>query len=402
MSAGDQRGLESEATERAIDRAFGQGRGAGLEGERSDVAASGKGASMTGASMTGSSMAGSSMAGASGSEAGGSEAGGSGSGRAADLDGFVDPRELEEVSELEGLKALCADALRQGQPLGSELQARRVVRRVLSRTTREDLRRRGDLGVLLEFCADRLRDSVLLRVAVAALVVQVTIVPIVAWHLLAEPGPGGVRFTLDPAPEVALDEEFPAEEEPLVVVGGSNWWDLDDAEAWLQADADFEGARARLGQVKAALEADVPAPSTPTGAALLRFTGLDSAATDQGSEGLEGIETLIVSILRAEWLLDEVQQGGAWSGLEDALEQVGETLVVAKAAVDSAPPGPLALLASRTLRRAFELGLAAPAPDARLPQLRADDWLRMIAEEALGVAPGDAFVRRWNQVVQEL
>ena len=167
------------------------------------------------------------MAGASGSEAGGSEAGGSGSGRAADLDGFVDPRELEEVSELEGLKALCADALRQGQPLGSELQARRVVRRVLSRTTREDLRRRGDLGVLLEFCADRLRDSVLLRVAVAALVVQVTIVPIVAWHLLAEPGPGGVRFTLDPAPEVALDEEFPAEGSL------SSWWAAPTGGTWM-------------------------------------------------------------------------------------------------------------------------------------------------------------------------
>ncbi len=304
--------------------------------------------------------------------------------------------------ELRGLKELCARALKEERPLESEIQVRRVVRRVLSRTTREDLRRRGDLGVLLEFCADRLRDSVLLRVAVAALVVQVTIVPIVAWHLLVEPSPGGVRFVLEPVPEAALEEEVPAEEESLNVVGASNWWDLEGAEAWLQADADLEGARARLGQVKSALEGRVVAPSTATGVALLEWTGLETASAARVGGEAPGVEALIVPILRAEQLLDQVQDGGAWGGLGLALERVGETLMVANAAVDSAAPGPLAVLASRTLRRAFELGLGAPAPDARLPIPSADEWLRMMGEQAAVAAPGDGFVRLWNQIVREL
>ena len=315
-----------------------------------------------------------------------------------------DGAELDEpaLSELLDLKDLCAQALKEDRPLESEIQVRRVVRRVLSRTTREDLRRRGDLGVLLEFCADRLRDSMVLRVAVAVLVFQVTIVPIVAWHLLVEPSRGGVRFVLEPVPEAALEEEFPAEAEPLSVVGASNWWDLEGAEAWLQADADFEGARIRLKQVKSALEGRGGRPSTATGVALLEWTGLKAEASAEPGAQAVGVETLIASILRAEGLLDQVQGGGPWSGLGEALERVGETLAAASAAVDSAAPSPLAVLASRTLRRAFDLGLVAPAPDARLPLPGADEWLRLIGEQALAVAPGDGFVRLWNQVVQEL
>jgi len=106
----------------------------------------------------------------------------------------AEPSELAELEGLQGLRDLCVSALREEPSAEAQLQARRVAQRVLKRTTREDLGRRGDLGVILEFIGDRLRDSVVLRVAVAALVVQVTVVPIVAWHLLTEPTRGGVRI----------------------------------------------------------------------------------------------------------------------------------------------------------------------------------------------------------------
>lgn len=320
-------------------------------------------------------------------------------------DGSLEAGDTGDQEELQELRDLCVRALRQEAPLESQLQARRVAQRVLKRTTREDLGRRGDLGVILEFIGDRLRDSMLLRVAVAALVVQVTIVPIVAWHLLTEPPRGGVRFVLEPSAEDIYDE-VPAVEEPLGVVGGSRWWDLDGAEAWLQADADFEGAAALLDQVRAALEQEAIRPTTGTGRALEGFTGLESpdssslAMADPSAEG--GGRLPIDIILDAERLLDQAQRGGTWTGLGEALEQVGETLTLALAAVDSAPPGPLAVLASRTLARARALGLMAPGPAPELEVPGPAAWLLLIGEEAYWAAPTDGFVRAWRRVVREL
>lgn len=320
-------------------------------------------------------------------------------------DGTPEAGEPVGLEDLQELRDLCVRALRQESPVEAQLQARRVAQRVLKRTTREDLGRRGDLGVILEFIGDRLRDSMLLRVAVAALVVQVTIVPIVAWHLLTEPTRGGVRFVLEPSPEGIYDE-VPAEEEPLGVVGGSRWWELDGAEAWLQADADFEGAAALLDQVRSALEAEAIQPSTGTGRALQGFTGI--GGPDPSSLPLtvpsanDEIRQPIEIILDAERMLDQAQRGGTWTGLGDALEQVGETLTLALGAVDSAPPGPLAVLASRTLARALALGLMAPRPDPGLEVPGPDAWLLLIGEEAYRAAPTDGFVRAWRRVVREL
>jgi hypothetical protein len=318
----------------------------------------------------------------------------------------AEPSELAELEGLQGLRDLCVSALREEPSAEAQLQARRVAQRVLKRTTREDLGRRGDLGVILEFIGDRLRDSVVLRVAVAALVVQVTVVPIVAWHLLTEPTRGGVRFVLEPDPEEGIFDEVPAEEEPLSVVGGSRWWELDSADAWLQADADFEGAGALLDQVRSSLGGVVAEPSTATGFALQRFTGLEgadsSAAVGEAAQGVDGWVPLIDVILDAERLLDQVQRGGTWAELGAALEQVGQTLDLARAAVDSAPPGPLAVLASRTLTRARALGLMAPDPDPELEIPSPDAWLLLIGEEVHRAAPGDGFVSAWRRVVREL
>lgn len=315
------------------------------------------------------------------------------------------PEALEgsSLDELQDLRDLCVRALRTDPPAEAQLQARRVAQRVLKRTTREDLGRRGDLGVILEFVGDRLRDSMLLRVAVAALVVQVTIVPLVAWHLLTEPTRGGVRFVLEPDPEEGIFDEVPAEEEPLSVVGGSRWWELEGAEAWLQADADLEGASARLEQLRSSLGDEAPEPSTGTGVALQGFTGLGADPEGLGVQpDPDRVVLPIEIILDAERLLDQAQRGGTWTGLGESLQQVGETLTLAWAAVDSSPPGPLAVLASRTLARALALGLVAPAPDRSLEVPGTDEWLRLIGEEARRVAPEDPFVRAWRRAVREL
>lgn len=308
----------------------------------------------------------------------------------------------EDLSELRQLKDLCALALQAEVPREAELQARRVAQRVLARTTREDLGRRGDLGVLLEFFGDRLRDSMLLRFAVAALLVQLTVVPLVAWHLWIEPATGGVRFVLEPEPEPYLYEELPAEEELLAVVGGSDWWDLDGAQSWLQEEADFEGASARLAQLRGRLVGAEEVPTSRTGWALHQWAGPEVAASPlAGEQERSGAEPWIASILRAERLLDEVPRG-SWAEVAEALKVVGEVLTLSQAAADSAPPGPLTVLAARTLRRALNLGLAAPIPAVGLSVPGPAVWLGLIGQEAQRAAPEDEFVRRWNRAVREL
>jgi hypothetical protein len=150
----------------------------------------------------------------------------------------------------------------------------------------------------------------------------------------------------------------------------------------------------------------VAEPSTATGFALQRFTGLEgadsSAAVGEAAQGVDGWVPLIDVILDAERLLDQVQRGGTWAELGAALEQVGQTLDLARAAVDSAPPGPLAVLASRTLTRARALGLMAPDPDPELEIPSPDAWLLLIGEEVHRAAPGDGFVSAWRRVVREL
>jgi len=301
------------------------------------------------------------------------------------------------AEELEALRQLCRESLLATEDGAAEqLQARRVAQRVLERTTREDLSRRGDLGLLLSFVGDRLRDSVLLRVAVAALIAQVTVVPLVAWHLLKEAPRGGVRFVIEPTPAAELPETR-AEEEALTVVGGSSWWELDGAEPWLQEDANLEGARARLRQLRATFDAAGAVPSTSTGAALAGLMGLGAPGVAASSVG-----PMIDDVILAEAALEGARAGASWADVGPALDRVGRTLVLAKAAVDSAPPGPVATLASATLLRAAAMGLVAPSADPDLPAPGPEAWLLMIGEEAAAVAPEDPFVRRWLQAVREL
>ena len=111
------------------------------------------------------------------------------------------------------LGALRAELVRQDPAsVASEaLRVRRVTTAVLRRTTREDLSRRGDLGLVLDFCMERLRESVRLRVAVALLVVQVTLVPLVARMIVQEREEGPIlRIELEQRADT-LDDALPAD-----------------------------------------------------------------------------------------------------------------------------------------------------------------------------------------------
>lgn len=125
--------------------------------------------------------------------------------RAACRGAFSDDVFSEEVSA-EG-SAEAAEALR----------ARRVVSRVLRATTREDLGAAGDLRVVLRFIGTRLQESRALRVLAAVLLVQVTVVPVIAYHLLqkAQPTTFDLEFSprydelLDDMPRLDPDRDYP-------------------------------------------------------------------------------------------------------------------------------------------------------------------------------------------------
>lgn len=90
---------------------------------------------------------------------------------------------------------------------------RAFAERVLARTTREDLSRRGDLSLVARFAVERLRASVLLRAAAALLVIHLAALPVLAWIVLRAPRPSG-QFTShieQPKPSAFANE---AESEP--------------------------------------------------------------------------------------------------------------------------------------------------------------------------------------------
>lgn len=137
---------------------------------------------------------------------------------AEDYMAFVsDPAHAAEIETLRGfLGGVRADLVATAGDLRAPHAVRRVTRRVLARTTREERGWRGDLRLVGDFVSDRLRASVWLRVAAAILLVQVTVVPLLAWHLLK--GPERSWFNLSfTAPEPAPPFVDPPEEPPLVI-----------------------------------------------------------------------------------------------------------------------------------------------------------------------------------------
>lgn len=112
-----------------------------------------------------------------------------------------------------------------GQEASEALRARRVAGRVLRATTREDLGRVGDLRVVLRFVGERLRDSRALRILAAVLLAQVTIVPVIAYHLLekARPTTFDLEFSprydelVDDMPRLDPDRDYPVEDPEIEI-----------------------------------------------------------------------------------------------------------------------------------------------------------------------------------------
>lgn len=296
------------------------------------------------------------------------------------LEAALDARFGDEGDEAStaAFAATCREALAPelGAPTGDladrgsdALREKRVAERVLARSTREDLRRRADIGLVVDFVAERLRHSALLRVAAALLLVQLTVVPLVALHLASEPDDRGLQFRLEPAPEVF--ESLPERDEEAVV-GGSAELDepvladtfVGDLIASLPADL-ATGARTPVGRSLAGLEAVV--------------RGADQLAPRDG-----GGTVAVWADLEARLLLwrDRGRSAGLARAIDDACVAFEE------AGTDGQ------LLIGLALRRAASMHLAvADLPDAPIE----GDWREALSRVLEDV--DDPMAARWRRAL---
>lgn len=333
-----------------------------------------------------------------------------------------------ELSDLRALRVACRAALAGGEShtdasrtaetaaaerASESLRVARVTRRILTRTTREDLGRKGDVGLLIDFATERLRDSAVLRVAVALLIVQFTVVPLVAWHMLRTPEPD--RFVIDierrEGPE--FTDGAPIEEPLGDVVGGTDWATLEDTLSGLDLAEDVARSRGLLGTAaQRARERTSGVPTTDLGRALVALGAAPGAdAPDPGALELApaGLAGAVIAVeLRLQLLGDT----GEWRGLPDSLEALAE-----HARSEGATARGLEL-AGRAFAHARVLGVATPSlPETVTSHLdgrsaRRDDpqrswtdpqgWLNALASEIQAAGHSDPFVRAWIDVVREL
>ena len=275
---------------------------------------------------------------------------------------------------------LCRDALApelDGTAGGSDergsqvLRERRVAERVLARSTREDLRRRADLGLVLDFMGERLRQSALLRVAAALLLVQLTLVPLVALHLASDSGDRGLRFRLEPAPEVF--DSLPERDEDFEVDGG------------MAAIGDPLAADDLLGELIGRLTGSEPVePVTEEGAALAALEAVLRGGTSLGESG--GASPLAIwADLEARLVL--WQDIGRSSGLARAIDEASG------AAAEAEADGRVLITAA--LRRAAGMHLAV----AKLPAPLDTSSLREALDRCLEQVD-DPVAERWRGALQ--
>ncbi|MEM8711086.1 MAG: hypothetical protein AAGG01_09045 [Planctomycetota bacterium] len=314
-----------------------------------------------------------------------------------------------EIRRIQAATSPGGPALRSADAAGSgseRLREERVIQRVLARTTQEDLGRRGDMGVLLRFAGERLQESPLLRVAAALLIVQLTLVPLVAWQMLKAPRPGSFQTGFEPSTEELAEalRDLPAEEVAELDLEDGEWESLSAPEAAaielefglgkLALEEAMPDTMARMEELEALL-ADQAAVS-PLGLAL-------DAMTRRGArQTLSEPTTLLEAVVLAEARLFRFQDSGEWEGLPMALDRVA-------LAMELSPE--LRPLGARVLMRAHSLGV-------KLPELRAsgaagewlkswqrgsDAWLRAIGEAALAVSSDasleEPYVRAWAEAV---
>lgn len=116
-----------------------------------------------------------------------------------------DARAATRARELEAFLTACRRDLADEQR-EDEVGARRLAGRVLARTTREDLSWRADLGLVSGFVRRRLRDSLLLRLVAASLVVHLIAAPMVLAYF-AFFAPRQLDLKYEPRVEHSLPED---------------------------------------------------------------------------------------------------------------------------------------------------------------------------------------------------
>lgn len=206
----------------------------------------------------------------------------------------------DERSALDDLRARCAAALA-APSAADEARARRVERAILARTTREDLSLRRDLGLVLDFFTGRLRESALLRIVAAAVLVHVTLVPLVAYHLVGEAERPQLTIHLSQETLDDLEEDLPRRDPNMRLVDGDDAPEVDLSPlpigALEAADALSDGARAWLGRL------ELPPPTTDLGHVL-------EAASADVAAGRATRSTALVQLLgELELVLGELEPG---------------------------------------------------------------------------------------------
>ena len=298
--------------------------------------------------------------------------------------------------------AHAAHAAGAGEPDPAREAHERLVRRVLARTTREDLSWRGDLCVYGDWIARALRSSLVLRVAAASLLLHLAALPVLAWLALhaervdphfntaiepiAEPTPPRTREPdrqprlEDPEPVAGLVEEPSAPERAAPRASDALRALRRDREALRSARLPAPGARAPEDSLERILWARsvLWIEEDARGAAL-------AAGEASGDDGLE-------QALRAELLLDLFALEGTLADeLRPELNGVLRSL-----AREAGLPAPVRELQELALERARRYGLAAAGrSSARFGRLERgaaldERWLAAFrrALETRGAEPG--------------
>lgn len=269
-----------------------------------------------------------------------------------------------------------------------EIRARRVAARVLARTTRGD----RETGVI-DFVSEKLRRSPLLRVAAAILLVQVTVVPLIAWHLTQLPQPDGFLTGIEPPPEV-FEQDLPRQREPIEEV------ETRHAEL-LGLGSSLSAAILNLGARASAQGEDLSMVATngPLDRALSDLARVASdaryvlgAVPVSSVGGSMASEDLLLLSLDLEARLIAFDNARRSVGLSASIQALSDAL----SGADSPDPTRRAL-ASMALLRASSLNLAVPDGPLGGGSV-GNDWLTELGNALAGSAPSPA-VDGWRRAV---
>jgi hypothetical protein len=224
---------------------------------------------------------------------------------------------------------------------------RRVTDQVLDQTTREDLSLRGDLRVFRAFVGTRLRQSGLLRLAAASLLVHVIGVPVVMAYVLFTEPERPTELTIHVAEPV---QEFPdLDPEPFDFV---RTFDPSHPQYTAPDELSWDRQLIRNGLPEA--DGQATAPATERLAARARDArGLSHTALLPSSDPLS-------QIVHAEWMLDRFTRGWSTAG------EVERALARLPAGTDD----PIGLLSMAAIARAESYQLLDSTARARLDRAR--------------------------------